>query len=74
MIIIGENRLHELFNLVQQLLKISLLAVFDNIIFTEMWAGGYKTCPVIVYLLCIMMVATSAFTKRYGVITTSADP
>jgi len=41
------------------LLKISLLAVFDNIIFTEMWAGGYKTCPVIVHLLCIIMVATS---------------
>ena len=59
MIIIGENRLCKLFNLVKQLLKISLLAVFDNIIFIEMWAGGYKTCPVIVHLLCIIMVATS---------------
>jgi len=29
-------------------LKISLLVVFDNIIITEMWAGGYKTCLVIV--------------------------
>ena len=35
------------------------MAVFDNIMFTEMWAGDYKTCPVIVHLLCIIMVATS---------------